>query len=316
MKRGAVIAVVLVGFCFFLGFKIRQSRMKTMLSRTIQIGGRQREYLVSVPPQSDETSPLPVVLVFHGGGGQATGMESLTGFSALGQRERFIVVYPQGVGRSWNDGRITEVSQAHREKIDDLGFVDAMLAALSRAYPVDLKRVYATGISNGGIFSHYLAASRAQRIAAIAPVVGGIADPFHQRFKPAQPVSVLMIQGTKDPLAPYAGGPITGGDGKDRGRIISTQESARLWVKNNGCTSSPTVTSLPDRDPGDGCTVQRYVWAKGKAGTEVQLLRVEQGGHTWPNGPQYLPQPIIGRVCRDFDATREIWSFFKAHHLP
>jgi polyhydroxybutyrate depolymerase len=98
------------------------------------------------------------------------------------------------------------VAQAHRDRIDDVAFFDAMLAAVAKDYPIDEKRVYAMGISNGGMFSHYLAAHRADKLAAIAPVVGGIADPFHRKFMPAGPVSVLISQGTKDPIVPYDGG--------------------------------------------------------------------------------------------------------------
>jgi polyhydroxybutyrate depolymerase len=239
-------------------------------------------------------------------------MLNLTGFHEVAAREGFLVVYPQGIGRSWNDGRITEVSQAHRERIDDLAFFDALLETLSREHRIDPARVYATGISNGGIFSHYLAAQRADKIAAIAPVVGGIAEPFDRNFRPTRPVSVLIIQGTEDPLVPYAGGKIAGGDGKDRGSVIGTERAVRLWTNANGCRPDPETSTLPDRDPQDGCRVEASMWRGGCAGSEVWLYRVEGGGHTWPGGLQYLPRFLIGRVTRDLD-SQAIWEFFRSH---
>jgi polyhydroxybutyrate depolymerase len=159
---------------------------------------------------------------------------------------------------------------------------------------IDPTRVFATGISNGGIFSHFLAARRSERIAAIAPVAGGIADPFHRQFQPAAPVSVLIIQGTRDPLVPYDGGPVAGGGLRDRGLVIPTEEAAKLWARHNACAAEPATRPLPDRDPKDGCVTTSLAWTNCKDGTEVAPYRVEGGGHTWPSGAQYLPQFVIG----------------------
>ncbi len=282
--------------------------------RSLTVGTLEREFLVHVPANLG-SSPVPLVFVFHGGNGQATGTMGLTGFSEVADKETFIVVYPQGIGRNWNDGRVTQVSEAHRDNVDDLAFFDALLAALTREYRVDTKRVYATGISNGAIFSHYLAANRAEKIAAIAPVVGGIATPFNKRFKPSQPVSVLMIQGTDDPLVPYNGGRIAGRERQDRGSIIGTDEAIRLWTRVNGCDSEPITKPLLDRDANDGCRSEEQRWTGGRGRTEVVLWKVQGGGHTWPSGPRYLPERLIGRVTRDFGSA-EFWEFFESHPKP
>jgi polyhydroxybutyrate depolymerase len=180
---------------------------------------------------------------------------------------------------------------------------------------VDGKRVYATGISNGGIFSHYLAANLSSRIAAIAPVVGGLAEPFAEKFKPEKPVSVLILQGTKDPLVPFNGGFVTVAGGK-RGKILSTEKAARKWVEHNNRQREAIKEELPDKDAKDGCTVTRLRYPKGKDGSEVIVYRIEGGGHTWPNGLQYLPENLIGKVCRDIDGSEVIWQFFKNHPKP
>jgi polyhydroxybutyrate depolymerase len=260
--------------------------------REIRVEDGRRTYLLHVPP--NVANPAPVVLAFHGGGGDGRGMERLSGLSALSDREGFIVVYPDGRNRHWSDGR--GMSDA-----DDVGFVVALLDALAKEHAIDAERVYATGISNGAIFSHYLAAKRPDRIAAIAPVVGGLAE----GVEPTGPVAVLIIQGTDDPLVPYDGGAIAGG----RGRIVSTERAVEKWAAANGCSLEKEEDDLPDRDRRDGCRAHRLTW---KGDVPVTLVRIDGGGHTWPSGSQYLPKFVIGPVCRDFDSEL-IWEFFRAN---
>jgi polyhydroxybutyrate depolymerase len=285
--------------------------------KTIAIDHRQRTYYLHVPANLPTDKPAPLVLVFHGGGGTALGMERfLTHFSKLADSEGFLVAYPEGVDKNWNDGRDNPSSTPARENVDDLAFVMAVIDDITKQHPVDARRIYSTGISNGAIFSHYLAANHAEKIAAIAPVVGGIADPFYQKFNPSQPVSVLILQGTKDPLVPYDGGKIGLGSMGDRGKVISTDDTVKLWVERDGCQTNPVEEDLPDTDPNDGCTIKRFTYGHGRAGTELVLYKIAGGGHTWPGGPQYFPQRFIGPVCRDIDATGVIWDFFKAHPKP
>ncbi len=191
-------------------------------SDSIVVDGRTRSYRLHIPAGLAGTTPAPIVLVLHGGGGNGRGMERLTGFSRLADRERFIVVYPDAVDGNWVDGRVGMRTEAHRKGIDDVAFIAALLDEVARRRPIDAKRVFATGISNGGIFSHYLAANLADRIVAIAPVAGGLADPFYRAFAPSQPVSVFILQGTADPLMPFDGGAVAWGG---RGQIIAADET-------------------------------------------------------------------------------------------
>lgn len=279
------------------------------------VGGVERSALLQAPAHVAAGRALPVVLVFHGGGGDGEGVAKLTRFAALAERDTFLAIFPDGLHRNWNDGRDPSVSRTHREGTDDVAFVDRLLDSIGRAFRIDSSRVFATGISNGGIFSHYLGARRSGRIAAIAPVAGGIAVPFDRKFHPTEPVAVLIIQGTNDPLVPYEGGAIVRGR---RGSIIGTPQAIVKWVTRNDCDRSPLREDLPDADPDDGCRVSVYRWGNGERGngergTEVLLYRVRGGGHTWPGGAQYLPASIVGPVCRDIDATEVIWNFFKMH---
>jgi polyhydroxybutyrate depolymerase len=134
-------------------------------------------------------------------------------------------------------------------------------------------------------------------------VVGGIADPPDAWLRPERPVSVLILQGTADPLVPYKGGAVAFG----RGRVIDTEDAARRWARLNGTAPEPWTTVLPA--PGkDHCGGLRLTYPGGRDGSEVALVRLDGGGHTWPGGGQYLPERIIGRVCRDLGATTVIWG--------
>jgi polyhydroxybutyrate depolymerase len=282
------------------------------VQRSVQVNGRTRTYRLLVPAAA-KVGPAPLVLVFHGGGGKGNSMEKLTGLSAIALRESFVVAYPDAYEGNWVDGRTDFDIPARREKIDDIAFVRAMLTDIARVTATDPKRVFATGISNGAIFSHFLAAKMSDRIAAIAPVAGGIADPFHKDLAPAHPVSVFAMHGTKDPLVPFDGGNVAK---SGRGKVIATEEAMRLWVERDGIEGNPETGALPNRDVGDGCTVTWKKWRGGKDGAEVWLYVQHGAGHTWPGGAQYMPKLLVGSVCRDFDASEEIWAFFKVHPKP
>lgn len=283
----------------------------------IQAGGLNRTYRIHLPSGHDRTKIAPLVLLFHGGGGTGQGMEKLTlgGFNRLADREGFIIVYPDGIEKHWNDGRGLQAYRAHRENIDDVGFISALIEHLIRTLNVDSNRIYAAGISNGGQFSQRLACELSDRIAAIGVVATQLPEHLPSSCAPKRTISVLMMPGTEDPLVPWEGGEIGFRRGRKFGRILSVPESIGFWVKQNQCPGSPGVTYEPDRDPKDGTRVRREAYVPCGGETEVVLYAVEGGGHTWPGGNQYLPARIIGRTSRDIDANEVIWNFFKKHAL-
>ena len=298
------------------GCQLRARAAENTQTHEIRVDELERRYFLHVPPGLPADKAVPLVLMFHGGGGRPAFAERESRFSELADREGFLVAYPEGIGQSWNDGRGDLGLAAQRDNVDDVAFVAALLDDVAGRHEVDPRRVFATGMSNGAIFSHTLAARLSTRIAAIAPVTGGIAQAFSESFAPEQPVSVLILQSTADPLVPYDGGPIRKRGGAERAGILSTAETVRKWVEHNGAKAKAVVAELPDTDPQDGCRVQTFTHSGGRKGSSVVLYRIEGGGHTWPGGLQYLPERFIGKVCRDISATEVIWNFFKAHGRP
>jgi polyhydroxybutyrate depolymerase len=166
-------------------------------------------------------------------------------------------------------------------------------------------------MSNGAIFSHYLALKLADRIAAIAPVAGGIATEVAADFHPAAPVSVLMINGRDDPLVPYAGGAVA----KTHGRIVSTERALQLWLDADDLRGEPRARTVAANKTGN-CKELWQIWSGGRGGSAVTLIALAGGGHTWPGGKPYMPAIVVGAVCPELDATRTIWEFFKQHPKP
>lgn len=272
--------------------------------------GRTREYRLHVPPASAPAKKRPLVLIFHGGGDSARGMERLTRFNELADREGFLALYPEAVGHQWNDGRWVKSLRSQREGVDDVAFVRALIHLMQRDYQADPSRTYATGFSNGAIFCHHLAIRLADQLAAIAAVGGGIAEPETGGRPPSSPVSVFIIHGTRDPLVPYKGGPVDHGSG---GRVISINDTLRCWLQWDGCRRPPTSGLLPDLEPADHCIVRWTRWRGARNDSEILLYSILGGGHQWPGGHRFFPAFVMGWRCDDFDATEAVWSFFCTH---
>ncbi|MCS7238493.1 MAG: prolyl oligopeptidase family serine peptidase [Thermoguttaceae bacterium] len=277
----------------------------------LTVDGRERSFIIQVPEKRE--GKLPVVFVFHGGGGQAENMLVRTNFGPLAAKEYFLVVYPNGWKNHWNDGRKAVRIASQQEGVDDVKFVRMIIEHLAKEYPIDRGRIFATGVSNGGIFCHYLAAQAADLFAAIAPVIGGLAEPVAKNFRPSHPISLLVIQGDADPLVPIAGGPIAGSD--RGGRIISTEEMLTLYLAHNGIIGQPVEEPYPDNDPNDGCRVVVRRYPPGREGVKVEYWLIQGGGHTLPGSPRAglrLAEAFVGKVCRDFDFQEVIWKFFQS----
>lgn len=275
----------------------------------LQVQGRDRTFLVYVPAgitPADAPKAIrggaPLALLLHGRLGTADGMVRLADFRPMADREGVILVYPQGINRSWNDGR--ESTPAHKQGIDDVAFIDQVITYMIKHYPVDSTRVYVTGMSNGGFMTSRLGCALTRRIAAIAVVAASMSD--ETPCKPALPLPVMYIQGTKDPLVPYGGGDLKGEP------IDSHQQALDRWIAKNGCTPNPAASYRAD-SVGDGTTVTRRIYTNPETGISVVDITIVNGGHTWPGGWPYLPKSLIGITSRNLDANEAIWEFFRRY---
>jgi polyhydroxybutyrate depolymerase len=276
-------------------------------------GGLERTYILHVPPGRRAQELIPLVIVLHGHGGTGKGMITLTKseFDTLADRDGAAIAYPDGIDNSWNDGRAIR----GKTKVDDVGFITALIDTLERNFSIDPHRIYATGMSNGAMMTYRLGCERSDRLAAIAPVDGAIPEEVAPRCSPSMSLPVLVINGTDDPLVHWEGGDVTGPFGRrTMARVLSVQKSVRFWVARNECSLTPVVAHESDLDPSDGTRIRREYYGMGRDGAEVVLYAVEGGGHTWPGGKQYLPAFVIGKTSRDMDACRVIWEFFMKHH--
>ncbi len=281
-----------------------------------------RHYRIHVPDSVTGKLERPLLLCFHGGGGNPRQIERHTGFSGLADRNAFIVVYPKGLNGHWNDGRNSEKFEEQDARVDDAAFILDLLKKLSEEYPIDEKRVYVVGISNGGMFTQKLAIEHADLFAAAAFITSSIPKPLKKTFAPAMPVPVLFMNGTADPIMPYYGGAVTiealfnqdrRREVPDRGSVLSTDESVYLWVARNGAHTIAQVTEIPDPVEDDGSSAEKHLWPAGDAGASVVLYKIIGGGHTLPGGKQFLPRKIVGNSCRDFDGAEAIWKFLSKH---
>jgi polyhydroxybutyrate depolymerase len=290
----------------------RRAGAATTSARTVVAGGVGRTYRLHVPAHPT-AAILPLVLVFHGGGGTGAGAERMYGFDRLADAQSFIVAYPDGLGRRWNDERGEPVRAWRRTgPPDDVGFVSALIDSLAAALPVDRHRVYATGISNGAILSHLLACRLSEKIAAIGPVAGTIARAEAPRCAPRRPVSVIEFHGTEDRFVPIGGGNIMGRPAA--GAVLSVADTAALWARLDGCRGEPVRADLAAAEPADPTRVRRLSYGSCREGTAVAVYTIAGGGHTWPGTrPVPLLGALLGPVTRQVNATEVIWEFFAAH---
>ncbi|NJE00926.1 PHB depolymerase family esterase [Thermococcus sp. JdF3] len=281
---------------------------------SIVVDGLERTFILHLPANFSEDEHLPLIIALHGGGGTGFDMERLTrgGFNELADRDRFVVVYPDGIERHWNDGRNLSRYRAQRENIDDVAFILALIDFFVNEYGVNRSRVYITGMSNGGLMAYRLACEIPERLAAVAVVGVSMSENLYGNCSSATPLPILIILGTDDPIVPWNGGKLHFGP-VELGEAVSIGETVEYWAARNGCTVRHGREYLPDADPEDGTRVWVERYSNCTDGAEVVLYGVEGGGHTWPGGYQYLPRIIIGRTSRDMDASEIIWEFFKAH---
>jgi polyhydroxybutyrate depolymerase len=278
---------------------------------SVQVKNLKRDYLVHVPSSYDKNTPMPVIINFHGGGGDAQNQMKQSQMNSKSDKEGFIVVYPQGTGKivaghifgTWNAGACC--GYAKDNNIDDVGFISNMIEDIKEKFNIDEKKVYATGLSNGALMSYRLACELSEKIAAIAPVS---AQDATISCSPTRAVPIIHFHGTADPAAFYNGGACGTRLGLPGWNCSSVVDTIIKWRDMEGCTNNQTVILKNGR-----ATCISYGKCKN---SEIVLCTIQDAGHTWPGGVSTLGEKAVGKVNYDISANDVMWEFFEKHVLP
>lgn len=293
--------------CFF----ITLSSFAQNINKTILVDGLKRTYILHLPPAYKNEQKLPVIFALHGGGGSAKSAVNIYNLEPLADKNSFIIVYPDAVNKAWHIPGMASRVKGYDQMVDDAHFISVLLDTLIAHYKADDKKIFCTGISRGAMFSYYLADTLNERIKAIAAVCGGISKTMTSTYSFKKPISVLIINGTADPLVNYTGGYgklNRRNEGNEDADLLPTEDLVKKILSVNNCNVKPETTKLPDTNAFDECTETEYKYDCGNI--KVDFIRIENGGHTWAGGTQYLPKFIIGRLCKDFSASQKIFDFF------
>jgi polyhydroxybutyrate depolymerase len=283
----------------------------------MDFGSVTRTYTAVVPEQK----PAPLVVVLHGNTQQGADMMSRTSWPEVARRERFAVVFPDGLNRSWADlrARKERIGRMPPEGTDDIAFLSALIEMLIADGIADAKRIYVTGLSNGGAMTMSLVCTRANTFAAAAAVIINLTDGLASACRPARPVPLLLMNGTQDPLVPFNGGKGSSWFAVDG--FWSTAKTVQFWRDKSGCAPADAASAdLPDRDPGDGSTVT-LISSTCPPQRDVLLYRVDGGGHRFPGRlpdarMRRLADSIFGTQNHDIDGPEVIWEFFQKFQRP
>lgn len=278
------------------------------INGTLNSGGRERTYLLNLPPNYYQQSGFSLLIAMHGGGGEALQFEASSRLTEKANESSFVVVYPEGVkstglleARTWNAGACCDYARDHN--IDDVGFITALIDELGRKYKINLKKVYATGHSNGGMLTYRLACERSGKIAAIAPNGCTMVAPV---CNPTRAVPILHMHSVLDTKVPYQGGFGTG-VGTDAVHCPSLDSVLNVWAQKNGCAAPAQIIVNNNQ-------YKFTSWTGCTAGTAINYYLTQDGGHAWPGG---LPGSSNGDTPSTvIDANDLLWDFFQQFELP
>lgn len=300
-RAGAIcFALLLLAFPAHAAWRYKGQELKTL-----EYDGVERSYLLFVPSVPDETKTYPLIVALHGGGGNAKAVDATTELQEQARRVNAILVYPNGSGLfksrllTWNAGNCC--AYALEKQVDDVGFINALIDELSSKYPIDPKRIYATGMSNGAKMSYRLACHLSDKIAAIAPVAGSMEVPD---CAPKHPISVMVFHGTADKHVLYEGGVPEKSMDKRNPRVDnSVRHAISYWTKHNRCTQAAERTERWGivRDAFDNCA----------DGSSVVLYSILGGGHAWPGGKK--ARQSADTPAQALSASRKMVDFFLSH---
>jgi len=293
---GGVLAVIGILVALAL-IAVVSLRLLDRSTGAIVSSGRERQYLLHVPPSYDGATSMPLVITLHGAAGWPAQQMNLSHWNQLADEHGFIVVYPSGSGlpKTWH----VRVGEGLTR---DVRFIADLIDTLETTYNIDSTRIYANGLSNGGGMTFVLSCTLSDRIAAFGMVAAAQSLPWSW-CTDHRPVPMIAFHGTADPIVPYGGGPSrVAPDG-----FPSVPTWAANWARRNRCGLDPVESVL-------AADVARREYTNCADDASVVLYTIQGGGHSWPGGKP-LPEWMVGRTSNSIDATSAMWAFFREHRL-
>ncbi|WP_259070666.1 alpha/beta hydrolase family esterase [Mucilaginibacter sp. X4EP1] len=268
------------------------------IEENMMVDSIKRSFLTYIPSITDKDYKMALIISLHGGFASPKGQFHLADFRPIADKDKFIVICPASK-HIWHDGK-------NNGGIDDVKFIDRLITYAINTYHIDPERIYVTGISNGGFMTSRLACQLYKRIAAIAVVAASL--DVNEGYDLVSPMPVIYMHGTKDKIVSYNGGKMFGR------QIYSQKEILQKWIKLDGCNPKPVITNIADTAK-DSTSVVKEEYLNPANGIKVVGYTINNGGHTWPGGWQFMPEFIVGKTTKNLNACQVIWDFFKPYKL-
>ena len=272
----------------------------------VTVGDRMRTFLLHVPGSRPRRFGLaaayPLVILLHGSGANGAAIRRMSGMDSIADADHFLVAYPDGttgaleLGGDWNAGDCC--GAAHRKNVGDVAFVRALVGALSRELPVDRRRIYVAGFSDGGRMAYRVGCDLGRLVAAIGVVSGSVVT---SGCAPSRPVPLIAFHGTADDEVSYGDSSYSTAAGRMPAGSAGAPPSVVFWATANGCRSAGASAYSPH------VSVMHFA----RCAADVVLYTVDGGGHAWPRGAGDGAEPT-----HELPASAVMWRFFAAHPLP
>jgi polyhydroxybutyrate depolymerase len=267
------------------------SHGQTTIDNSFYYGGIERSYRIYIPASYDPQEEVPLLFNLHGYGSNNLEQEFYGDFRTIADTANFIIIHPNGTydnnnNRFWNT--------FGNSNVNDVGFLSDLIDTISSGYNIDQKRIYSTGMSNGGFMSYHLACFLSDMVAAVACVTGSMTNATINTCDPIYPVPAMQVHGTQDATVPYNGNFF----------FVAIETLVDFWAQHNNCEPEPMVVQIPNIDTTDGCTAEQFIYSGCDQGTSVEFFKVIGGGHSWPGAPVNIDVTNM-----DFNASVEIWRF-------